>query len=253
MISQLVSSTTKIGTDTSFLVPGLQPSTYKVYAVIQARVYHAAFGSKQGESWTYSGLHGKLMFGKERGSVDAQGYWFRLLDDAGKTIWIFKIPEMSFEYRIDKPFFHIFRGSSRKFGFLYYEDNEAATFAKKVIGRTTPGTRPPAENSLAAMATELPRSIRSRLASSTKGRLSPAMISAPTANSFVHVAHVVGAKKGAPFVEAENEAEPSWTMIVAEIPDDALSPALHEQHDIANEYMKTPPITVEDDKHRELC
>ncbi|KAJ6588538.1 hypothetical protein B0H19DRAFT_210019 [Mycena capillaripes] len=252
MISQLVSSTTKISQDTSFVVPGLQPSTYNVYAAIPARVYHAAFGLKQSELWSATGLHGKLMLGKDRGStVDAQAYWFRLVDDAGKTIWIFKIPEISFEYRIDKPFFHVFRGCSRKFGFLFYDDTEAASFAKKVIGRTMP--RPLAENLLAAMAAELPRSIRSRLGSSAMGRLSPAMISAPTTNSFVHVAHV-GAKKVPPFVEADNEGDPSWTMIVAELAENGgPSPAtLLEQHGIANEYMKAPP-PIEVVQNGELC
>jgi hypothetical protein len=114
MISQLVSSSTKIDNDRTFTVPGLQPNTYKVYAQIQARVYHAAFGSKQTDcQWAWSGLKGSLMFGKEKGFADAQALWFRLLDDSGKTIWIFKIPEISFEYRIDKPFFHVFRGCVR--------------------------------------------------------------------------------------------------------------------------------------------
>ncbi|KAF7342049.1 Wiskott-Aldrich syndrome 1 [Mycena venus] len=252
MISQLVSPTTNTSSDTSFVVPGLHPSTYKVYAVIPARVYHAAFGAKQSElNWTYSGLHGRLMFGKDRGSVD-QAHWFRLLDDAGKTIWIFKIPELSFDYCIDKPFFHVFRGCSRKFGFLYSDDTEAAGFAKKVIGRTM--VRPPTEHLLAVMAAELPRSIRSRLTSSTIGRLSPAMISAPTANSFVHVAHV-GAKKLPPLADLEPDNEGTWTMVVAEIPDDGVSPAavqVLEQQDIADAYMKAPPaIKVED--NRELC
>jgi hypothetical protein len=109
------------------------------------------------------------------------------------------------------------------------------------------------ENPLVAMAAELPRSIRSRLASSVMGRLSPAMISAPTANSFVHIAHV-GQKKAPPFVEADNEAEPSWTMIVAEIPDDSASPAtLLEQHDIADEYMKAPPPMIEVEDNKQNC
>ncbi|KAJ7120958.1 hypothetical protein C8R44DRAFT_623507 [Mycena epipterygia] len=249
MISQLVSPTLKISEDKSFVVPGLHPSTYKVYATIPARVYHAAFGSKQNE-WIYSGLSGSLMFGKDRG-VEGQGHWFRLLDDAGKTIWIFKIPEISFEYRIDKPFFHVFRGCSRKFGFLYGDDNEAAGFAKKVIGRTM--ARHSAENSLATMAAELPRTIRSRLASSTMGRLSPSMISAPTANSFVHVAHAEP-KKRANAVDAD-DGEPSWTMVLAELPDGGVSPAtVLEQHDVAEEYMKrSPPAEVKDNKqNREL-
>ncbi|KAJ7031574.1 hypothetical protein C8F04DRAFT_1362918 [Mycena alexandri] len=253
MISQLVSPTAKTSTETAIAVPGLHPSTYKVYAAIPARVYHASFATKQSE-WIFSGLGGNLMFGRDRGPVDAQAYWFRLLDDNGKTIWIFKIPEIpekSFEYRIDKPFFHVFQGSSRKFGFLYYDDNEAAGFAKKVLGRTTP--RHSAESSLVAMAAELPRSIRSRLASSAMGRLSPAIISAPTTNSFVHVAHVGKKKTSPPFVEPDlNElGDPSWTMILAELPDEGVRRGtILEQHDIADEYMmKGPhPIPVEDNK-----
>ncbi|KAJ7326279.1 hypothetical protein DFH08DRAFT_336208 [Mycena albidolilacea] len=250
MISQLVSPTTNVDSDASFSVPGLHPSTYNVYAVIPARVYHAAFGSKQSElDWTYSGLHGRLMFGKDRGSVD-QAYWFRLLDDAGKTIWIFKIPELSFDYRIHLPFFHTFRGSSRKFGFLYYDDIEAASFAKKVIGRAMP--RSSTDNfHLAAMAYELPRSIRNRLTSSfasSTGRLSPAMISTPTANSFAHVAHV-GAKKMLPLAGLEADNEGTWTLVATENPDDGVATLL-EQHNVANEYLKASPvIKVEDNSH----
>ncbi|KAJ7093930.1 hypothetical protein B0H15DRAFT_798983 [Mycena belliarum] len=109
MLPQPISPTAKINQDKSFTVPGLHPSTYKVYGVIPARVYHAAFGSKQSE-WIYTGLSGSLVLGKDRGVVDGQGYWFRLLDDTGKTIWIFKMPATGFDYHVDKPFFHIFRG-----------------------------------------------------------------------------------------------------------------------------------------------
>jgi hypothetical protein len=116
MISQLVSPPAKLSTDRTLAlggVPGLHPGTYELYATIPARVYHAAFGSKQND-WKYSGLSGSLIFGMDlRLDGQRQGHWFRLLDDAGKTIWIFKIPEISFEYRIDKPFFHVFRGSVR--------------------------------------------------------------------------------------------------------------------------------------------
>ncbi|KAJ7507352.1 hypothetical protein B0H11DRAFT_2185779, partial [Mycena galericulata] len=211
MISQLVSPSTK-SEDKSLGIPGLHPSTYILCATIYARVYHAAFGSKQNE-WIFSGLKGSLMFGRDRG-VDGQAYWFRLLDESGKTIWIFKIPEINFEYRVDKPFFHVFRGCSRKFGFLYTDDAEAASFAK-VIGRATAR---PAEKALTTIAAELPRSIRSRLASSAMmGRLSPTMISSPMYNSFVHVAHV-GSEKGSGAV-TEADREPSWTMVLAELPD----------------------------------
>ncbi|KAJ7216516.1 hypothetical protein GGX14DRAFT_391333 [Mycena pura] len=242
MISQLLSPTTKIN-EKSLVVPGLDPTLYTGYAVILARVYHAAFGSKQSE-WVYSGLKGSLVFGKERAALDGQGYWFRLLDDAGKTIWIFKIPEKHFEYRIDKPFFHVFGGCSRQFGFLFTggDDDAAALFAKRLLGRTTTPTRS------ASIAAELPRSIRSRLASGlTMGRLSPApVISAPTANSFVHVAHVGAKKNSAPaaLVVEANEGE-SWTMVLAE--EGVRPPTIFiEQHNIADDLTKGPgPSTVE--------
>lgn len=246
MLPQPISPTAKINQDKSFTVPGLHPSTYKVYGVIPARVYHAAFGSKQSE-WIYTGLSGSLVLGKDRGVVDGQGYWFRLLDDTGKTIWIFKMPATGFDYHVDKPFFHIFRGCSRKFGFLYSDDIEAAGFAKKVIGRAMP--RAPVESPLSASlrTTEIPRTIRSRLASSTMGRLSPTIISSPTKNSFVHVAHV-GAKKTTATPDPD-DGELSWTMVLAELPDSGVSAAtILEQHDIAEEYMKRPPTPMNDSK-----
>ncbi|KAJ7777916.1 hypothetical protein DFH07DRAFT_569407 [Mycena maculata] len=247
MISQLVSPSTK--TLQVNRVPGLHPNTYKVYATIPARVYHAAFGSKQNE-WIYSGLSGSVVFGRDRGSVDGEGCWFRLLEQpSGKTIWLFKIPEISFEYRIDKPFFHVFRGCSRKFGFLYNDDTEAASFAK-CISATLPSCRPTAERPLVTMAVELPRSIRSRLASSAMGRLSPTMISRPMSSSFAHVAHVGGKKRET--VEAD-EGDPSWTMVLAELPDGGVSSAtVIEQHDIAEEYMKAPVQVKQDRKPQKV-
>ncbi|KAJ6618733.1 hypothetical protein B0H10DRAFT_1794882 [Mycena sp. CBHHK59/15] len=251
MISQLLSPPTNIDKEKSFVVPGLHPSTYNVYALIPARVYHAAFGSKQNK-WKYSGLHGSLMFGKDRGLKDSQSYWFRLLDDAGKTIWIFKIPEISFEYRIDKPFFHLFRGCSRRFGFLFYDDTEAASFAKTVISWTVHHhcrclsftfndvllkASAAGESSLSAIAAELPRSIRSRLASAAMGRISPSMISAPTANSFTHVAHV--AAKNPSVVQTDDEADSPWTMILTDMPGHGKDHStIFEQYDIADEFLK---------------
>ncbi|KAK7042309.1 Wiskott-Aldrich syndrome 1 [Favolaschia claudopus] len=233
MISQLVSPTLNISSDSSFVVPGLQPTAYKVYAVIPAtRVYHAAFVNSKQQSalnWTCSGLYGRLMFGKDQGSTE-QAYWFRLLDDSGKTIWMFKIPEQSFEYRVDKPFFHVFRGSSREFGFLCFDDEEAASFAREVTGRTM--FRPQSAQPVSAVATE-PRSLRSRLTSSPLGR----MISLPTANSFVHVAHVGRTQKiPSPAAKVEPENEGAWTLVA---PDDFI-----EQHNIANKFMNTPKTAV---------
>ncbi|KAJ7628656.1 hypothetical protein FB45DRAFT_42113 [Roridomyces roridus] len=272
MISQLVS-------------PGLSPasksksckarpeqdcaaSTYKAFASTSARVYHAAFGSKENE-WVYSGLKGSLVFGRDRDIP--QGYSFHLLEDAvdaagpgPKTIWIFKIPETNFEYRIDKPFFHCFRGCSRHFGFLFNDDEEAAIFAR-VVSRTMNPVR--TERPFTSKAAELPRSIRSRLAASTSrtsalGRLSPSpphamMISAPLYSSFVHVAHVGlgdNLKNGGPIPiprheppEQDSGVEPeSWTMV---LPDVGLNRASFlaiepTARDSSEEYTKAPILVV---------
>jgi hypothetical protein len=96
--------------------------THKVFAAASGRVYHKQFADADCD-WSYSGHKGVVMFGKGRndadnrlsaasvvhGSVDPDGYWFRLTD-GGRTTWRFPVPVM-FDYKVDKPFFHIFSGS----------------------------------------------------------------------------------------------------------------------------------------------
>ncbi len=110
------------------------PPNSKVLAAAPARIYHSAFGAPT-DSWTFTGLRGTLVFGRNRASVYpdrplglAQGtdveqnYWFRLIDtDSGKGIvWFHQIP-LNLDYRADKPFFHIFSGCVRhsRFRFIF--------------------------------------------------------------------------------------------------------------------------------------
>jgi neural Wiskott-Aldrich syndrome protein len=135
------------------------PTESKVIATASAKIYHAPFNSKPDE-WTYSGLTGTLVFGRNRiTSSDRKGgssgetfeQWFRLVDPAKGVIWFHPIQD-TLDYRLDKPFFHIFSGrvskaiialddltltslstQSRMFGFRFDEDAQATKFLKKVM------------------------------------------------------------------------------------------------------------------------
>ncbi|KAG6829592.1 hypothetical protein H0H87_010741 [Tephrocybe sp. NHM501043] len=136
----------------STTISGLSPDTYTIFAVADARIYHAELTTKTPE-WCYSRMKGTLVFGKDSEPEEHLGYrppainethsyWFRLLDrTSGKPIWMFKVPA-GFVYELDRPFFHAFQGKSRRFGFLFEDDDEASTLAKKVIAHTCPPRMP---------------------------------------------------------------------------------------------------------------
>lgn len=99
------------------------PEDAKILALAPARIYQAPFGARE-DGWAYTGLNGMLVFGRDRVVVHAdrplgagpgtsfeRRYWFRLVDTApGKgVIWMHPIPA-EFQYRLDKPFFHVFQG-----------------------------------------------------------------------------------------------------------------------------------------------
>ncbi|CAK5278159.1 unnamed protein product [Mycena citricolor] len=185
-------------------------------ASLPARVYHASFATKQtpgAEQWTYSGLSGLLSLCP--GPENTPHHCFRLLDAAsGKPIWHFSIPDAGagLDYRVDRPFFHVFRGSSRKFGFLFTgDDKEAAEFGKQVLDRAMAPDRSGAEKA----------QLRSRR---RRRRLpfawhSPAIISGPVANSFVHVAHVGKVARRSHSLDAFDfqDSADNWTMVIADL------------------------------------
>ncbi|KAF8065161.1 hypothetical protein FPV67DRAFT_1419032 [Lyophyllum atratum] len=191
-------------------IPGLPCDTYAVLAVASARVYHAHLSTKIPE-WCYSRMRGTLVFGRDNephdplksrapAAVDPASHWFRLLDEtSGKPVWVFKVPT-GFAYELDRPFFHAFQGKSRRFGFLFEDDEEAGVLGKKVISQTCP----PRTLSL---------SIRNKSPSSAASRpICPSMVSLPTPNSFVHVAHVGMNKDGV--IEASKGIDPSWKAVL---------------------------------------
>ncbi|KAG6840307.1 hypothetical protein C0991_007632 [Blastosporella zonata] len=198
----------------STTISGLPSDTYIIFAVADARIYHAQLTTKTPE-WCFSRMRGTLVFGKDCDPREHRGHrpasaneascWFRLLDSAsGKPIWMFKIPA-GFVYELDRPFFHAFQGKSRRFGFLFEDDDEAHILAKKVAAHTYPPR--------AAKSRSLSFSLRSKSPSdSVRAPILPSMISLPSTNSFVHVAHV--GLNGEGIIEATSEIDPSWIAIL---------------------------------------
>jgi neural Wiskott-Aldrich syndrome protein len=176
--------------------------------------------------------------------VEAENHWFRLLDaDSGKPVWMFRF-HTGFSYQLDRPFFHVFQGrvspafvhlafvfkqflKSRKFGFLFEDDDEAGAFASKVTNQTCPPRmsfqsffhKPrtePRPRSGKHRTLSLSRSI-STLNQGTRRAISPAMISAPNVHSFVHVAHAGVHNDGA--IETSKGVHPSWKAALGGLQD----------------------------------
>lgn len=116
-------TTTHSPSDSSYVVErngtvtGLEQIPYTVLATAGARVYHTKLTDKD-DQWTYSRWKGSLSFCRDidnpislsRGAGEVEKHWFRLADEnTGRTVWMFRLPEQ-FEYKIDRPFFHVFQG-----------------------------------------------------------------------------------------------------------------------------------------------
>ncbi|KAI0672425.1 hypothetical protein C8Q78DRAFT_1077950 [Trametes maxima] len=209
------------------------PPASKVLAAAPARIYHSTFGPGP-EAWTSTGLRGILVFGRTRmasmashdrilgpGKETSAGhdYWFRLVDvDSGKGIvWFHQIPS-SFDYRADKPFFHVFSGCSRMFGLRFDEDADAGKFIKRVTSRvqimaTRPSTKPRTPKLYSPPASVL--TSPSRSPSSAPRRISPSMISGPSPGTFAHVAHVGIDDDGR--IAASPNVEPGWMFLLEEL------------------------------------
>ncbi|KAF8910665.1 hypothetical protein CPB84DRAFT_1672637 [Gymnopilus junonius] len=218
------------------LVSGLEQNPYAVLALAGARVYHTKLNSKDSQ-WVYSRWKGTLSFGRDFESFNASSeyvseterYWFRLADnETGRTVWMFKFPE-NFDYVVDRPFFHVFQGRTRTYGFLFNDDDEAFVFGQKVSERlfngrgshsftlhklwanlfhkiTTP--EPPKKSRSCSK----PGAFRSKSLSSA---ISRGLISSPAPHSFKHVAHVGVNKEGV--FEASKDLDNSWKNLLANL------------------------------------
>jgi neural Wiskott-Aldrich syndrome protein len=249
---------------------------YKIFAAASGRVYHKQFADADCD-WSYSGHKGVIMFGRGRndadnrlsaasvvqGGAEPNGLWFRLTD-GGRTTWRFPVP-LTFDYKVDKPFFHIFSGSvsrahspvrvssllkapsqSRMFGFRFDDDLDAASFCKEVMDRTRSTFRQLPFPSLAKqpksdVAPWQPARQKSQRSTSMrpggkansvpvpgKPRITTSMISAPQPNSFVHIAHVGISEKGV--IEATKDVDPRWTSLLKELSGYGVTRSVCEEH-----------------------
>lgn len=197
------------------------PTDSKVLATATAKVYHAPFNTKtDGAGWTFSGMSGTLVFGRARTILHADRplgesiqheHWFRLVDPIKGLVWIHQIPD-TLDYAPDKPFFHVFAGKSRMFGFLFEDDAEAARFLRKVsthVRTSTAGSPAPRKGTVA-------RKISLGLGVGRQARrLTPGMVSGPAKGTFVHVGHVGFDAAGR--VEATDSVEPGWAVMLGEL------------------------------------
>jgi len=167
-------------------------------------------------------VRGDKTLGTGPGTSFNQQYWFRLIDmSSGKgVIWMHQITD-NFEYSLDKSFFHIFPGKTRMFGFCFDEDAEADKFHKKIVARL------PAAGMSLLLAHSLhfsdpiahtepaAKRMKKPLPPLPPRRISPSMISAPAAGTFVHVSHVGYDENGV--IEMSDNIEPGWTMMLHEL------------------------------------
>jgi len=198
----------------------LTVDAYKIYATASARVYHTHFGASP-QDWTYTRLKGVIVFGRDRSSqrspdsniehhADADRFWFRLVDQAsGKVVWMIKVPKV-LDYQVDRPFFHVFPGRSRMFGFRFEDDDEAKMMSQKVIDRI-------GVNAIKSHTTKKSKSLPAQPA-----HLSTSMISSPKA--FVHIAHVGINEKGD--VESSQGLDPVWATLVEELKGKSVTDAI---------------------------
>ncbi|TFK53094.1 hypothetical protein OE88DRAFT_1806996 [Heliocybe sulcata] len=95
----------------------------------QASIYHTPFYHTQ---WTSTGLRGLLVFSTDPASGS---HSFRILSGpARKVVWTHTIPRgAGMAYDRDKPFFHVFAGASRRYGFRFDDDQEADAFYRTVV------------------------------------------------------------------------------------------------------------------------
>ncbi|TFY65768.1 hypothetical protein EVG20_g5322 [Dentipellis fragilis] len=192
----------------------LPPNSNKIIAAGPARIYHATFGAADSD-WSFSGLRGILVFGCDarvpvhRTNAAPYGatYWFRLVDmRRGKVVWVHQVQDV-IEYEAEKPFFHVFCGKSRKFGFRFEEDDDAVIFLQEVTQRIVdiPVQRSPSKKS-----GPKPQRVKSQ-----RKTIDRSMISSPVPESFRHVAHMGVDEKGS--VDASWNVAPEWTKLLQKL------------------------------------
>ncbi|CCM05610.1 uncharacterized protein FIBRA_07839 [Fibroporia radiculosa] len=242
------------------------PACTKVLSIASARIYHAPFGARE-DAWRDTGLRGMLVFGRNRLVVNTDRglgvgpaaslehmYWLRLIDmQPGKgVVWLHQIPD-DFQYRLDKPFFHIFPGKTRMFGLRFESDVEADTFYKRVTSQLHTPVHMPRKikrSSTQAQAQTQPKNASPPVSpplpptvTLASHRVDPSMISSPAPGTFVHLAHVGYNEKG--HLEVSESLEPGWSIIMQELQGLGIALDKLKGHGVSEDLVKKNKDFVE--------
>ncbi|KAI0001133.1 hypothetical protein BJV77DRAFT_1178569 [Russula vinacea] len=178
----------------------------KILAASLARIY---FAYPDPNSWSYGGLQGALVLVADR---SRGAHFFCLVDLVGSrgVLWEHELYK-GFEYNEDRAFFHTFAGDECMIGIVFPAEADAKNVYKQVSNRK--------ELKPKAKADSGPK----KKSIAKGGTIDKSLISAPTAGSFVHVAHMgYDSEKGF----TSSGVDPSWMAFLDDLQrhgvDDAL-------------------------------
>jgi len=208
------------------IVSVLPLSSTHIFAMARGQIYHAPFNSASSNEWKPLDLKGAIIFGRDSRTEpdDSSSHsddsdapqdddlWFRLVELEGKkgprVVWRQPVSVISSDYKMLVPFFHVFSGNSRMFGFRFDDDDEASRFHETVMIRTK--ERPLIKSGTPARSwSKNPR----RSSTLPIGNLSfPSLrITNPDPASFKHTAHLGLDERGNILVEGEVDKE--WAIM----------------------------------------
>ncbi|KAF9788439.1 actin regulatory protein [Thelephora terrestris] len=180
----------------------------KLWIASLARIYYAYPNPNE---WSYAGLQGGLAFAKNsQGAIQ-----FKLVDLDGTrgVIWEHELYQ-NFDYFQDRPYFHSFPGDECMIGFVFADEGEAKVFYKRVQAHKPSNDKP--------RSSEIKKNKPGK-----GGKIDKSMISAPTAGSFKHVAHMgYDSEKGF----TSTNVDPSWTAFLSGLESSGVAKEVIEQN-----------------------
>jgi len=208
----------------------LPTSSTHIFAMARGQIYHAPFNAANSGEWKPLDLRGAIIFGRDStiqeeddSSFSQQSddsfdgahdddLWFRLVELEGKkgprVVWRQPVSVISSDYKMLVPFFHVFSGNSRMFGFRFEEDDEASRFYETVMIRTK--ERPLIKPN--PLSRSWSRNVQRRRSALPAGSLKfPTKITNPDPGSFKHCAHLGLDDRGEIIVEGE--VDKKWSVL----------------------------------------
>ncbi|KAJ9065672.1 hypothetical protein DSO57_1017078 [Entomophthora muscae] len=172
----------------------LPSSSNKILTATVVRLYQA---HPDPRTWSYTNVIGAiaLVQDKSRGHK----FFFRIVDlqENKGILWEHELSP-NFIYKNDTPFFHTFGTKDHVVGLSFADDNEAATFYKKVLAR---------EKKCQKI-----KEINSSSKNKTKGKIDKSLIGKPM--DFKHLGHI-GYDSNAGF--SAHHEDPEWQKLFSQL------------------------------------